>query len=68
LLGMFVSQRLRNVTGTERTADLDELSRLIESGSVTPVVDRAYPLPAAPDAIRHLTDGHPAGKLVVTVA
>ncbi|CAI7974867.1 NAD(P)-dependent alcohol dehydrogenase [Frankia sp. Hr75.2] len=68
LLSMFVGQRLRNVTATERATDLTELARLIESGAVTPIVDRAYPLAEVPDAIRHLTDGHPAGKLVVTVA
>ncbi|ONH23017.1 NAD(P)-dependent alcohol dehydrogenase [Pseudofrankia asymbiotica] len=68
LLSTFVGQRLRNVTATERAADLAELTRLIESGAVTPVVDRAYSLAEAPDALRHLTDGHPVGKLVVTVA
>ncbi|MDT3439373.1 MULTISPECIES: NAD(P)-dependent alcohol dehydrogenase [unclassified Pseudofrankia] len=68
LLSMFVGQRLRNVTATERATDLTELTRLIESGAVTPVVDRVYPLAEASDALRHLTDGHPAGKLVVTVA
>jgi NADPH:quinone reductase-like Zn-dependent oxidoreductase len=67
LLSMLVGQRLRNVVGTERAADLIELTRLIESGAVTPVIDRAYPLAEAANALRHLTEGHPAGKLVVTV-
>jgi hypothetical protein len=30
-------------------------------------VERTYPLAEAPDAIRRLTDEHPAGKLVVLV-
>jgi NADPH:quinone reductase-like Zn-dependent oxidoreductase len=52
--------------------DLEELTRLIESGAVTPVIDRTYPLAGAPDAIRalcvkrrHLARGHAAGKIVV---
>ena len=51
----------------EHAADLEELRRLIDSGAVTPVIDRAYPLADAADAIRHLAQGHAAGKTVVTV-
>jgi NADPH:quinone reductase-like Zn-dependent oxidoreductase len=61
-------QRLRGVMARENAADLDELRRLIEAGSVTPVIDRTYALPAAADAIRYLAQGHPAGKVVVTVS
>ncbi|MEU6414855.1 NAD(P)-dependent alcohol dehydrogenase [Microbispora sp. NPDC046933] len=67
LLSMFVGQRLRPVMSRERAEHLEELTRLIESGAVTPLIDRAYPLSEAPDAIRHLTEGHPAGKVVVTM-
>ena len=47
--------------------DLEELASLIESGKVTPVVGRTYPLAGAPDAIRYLAEGHPAGKVVITI-
>ncbi|MGI5161789.1 NAD(P)-dependent alcohol dehydrogenase [Microbispora sp. CA-102843] len=67
LLSMFVGQRLRPVMSRERAEHLEELTRLIESGAVTPAIDRAYPLSGAPDAIRHLIEGHPAGKVVVTM-
>jgi NADPH:quinone reductase-like Zn-dependent oxidoreductase len=67
LLSMFGGQRVCGVTGRERHEDLDELSPLLQSGSVTPVIDRTYPLADAPDAIRYLAQGHPAGKVVVTV-
>jgi hypothetical protein len=30
-------------------------------------VDRAYPLERAADAMRHLAQGHPLGKLVLTI-
>jgi NADPH:quinone reductase-like Zn-dependent oxidoreductase len=40
---------------------------MIEAGTITPVIDRTYPLIEAPDAIRHLERGHAAGKIVVTI-
>lgn len=67
LLSVFVRQRLRNLVAKERAADLEELTRLFDSGAVTPVIDRTYPLAEAPDALRHLTTGHPAGKVVITI-
>ncbi|MEH0931362.1 NAD(P)-dependent alcohol dehydrogenase [Micromonospora sp. CPCC 205558] len=67
MLSLFVGQRLRSVSAVERTGDLSGLGTLIESGALTPAVDRTYPLAQAADAIRHLRDGHPAGKIVVTI-
>jgi len=67
LLSLLGSQRVCGVTARERHEDLDELSPLFESGAVTPVIDRGYALAEAPDAIRYLAQGHPAGKVVVTV-
>lgn len=67
LVSMFVGQRLRGLIAKERAEDLETLTRLIESGSVTPVIDRTYALADAPDAIRHLAEGHAAGKAVVIV-
>jgi NADPH:quinone reductase-like Zn-dependent oxidoreductase len=43
------------------------LSKLIEAGDLTPVIDRTFPLIEAPEAIRYLAQGHPAGKVVITV-
>lgn len=51
----------------ERREDLQAVTDLIEAGKVTPVIDRTYPLIEAPDAIRYLEQGHPAGKVVITV-
>lgn len=67
LLSPFVGQSLRTFVSSERTEDLEELRRLIEAGDVAPVVDRAFPLSAVPDAIRYLRAGRPRGKTVVTV-
>ncbi|MDP9843899.1 NAD(P)-dependent alcohol dehydrogenase [Streptosporangium lutulentum] len=67
LVSMFTSQRLRGLASRERAQELEELGRLIESGAVTPVVDRTYRLADAPDAIRHLAEGHPTGKIVIAM-
>lgn len=67
LLSLFVGQKLRPVISVERREDLVDLRDLIEDGKVTPVVDRTYSLPEAPDALRYLEQGHAAGKIVVTV-
>jgi NADPH:quinone reductase-like Zn-dependent oxidoreductase len=67
LLSLFVGQRLRGLISVEKQEDLQALTDLIEAGKVTPVIDRTYPLIEAPDAIRYLEEGHPRGKVVVTV-
>jgi NADPH:quinone reductase-like Zn-dependent oxidoreductase len=67
LVSMFAGQRLRGLTAKEGAADLEAITRLIDSGAVTPVIDRTYALADAPDAIRYLAEGHAAGKVVVTV-
>jgi NADPH:quinone reductase-like Zn-dependent oxidoreductase len=49
-------------------ADLQLLADMIQAGTLTPVIDRCYPLTAAAEAFRHLESGHAHGKIVVTVA
>ena len=65
LVSLFSRQRIVGLIARERAADLETLTGLIESGAVTPVIDRAYALAEAPDAIRYLSAGHAAGKVVV---
>ncbi|MFD9367971.1 NAD(P)-dependent alcohol dehydrogenase [Streptomyces sp. NPDC060020] len=66
LLSPFVGHRLRTVAAMEHHhSDLQVLNELIEAGSVTPVVDRTYPLAEVPDAIRYLREGHVRGKIVI---
>ncbi|MEU9890792.1 NAD(P)-dependent alcohol dehydrogenase [Sphaerisporangium sp. NPDC051011] len=66
-LSPFVRHDLRPLMSSESTEDLQVLTGLIESGKVTPVVDRTYPLDEAPDAIRDMRAGRARGKFVVTV-
>jgi NADPH:quinone reductase-like Zn-dependent oxidoreductase len=67
LLSRFVAQTLRALTNSENAADLLVLTELIETGQLTPVIDKTYPLPEAPAAIQYLVDGHARGKVVITV-
>jgi NADPH:quinone reductase-like Zn-dependent oxidoreductase len=47
--------------------ELQALAALIEAGAVTPAVDRTYPLDEVPDAMWHLREGHPRGKVVIAL-
>ncbi len=53
------------LASTENAADLKDLADLMESGKVTPVIDRTFPLAAAAGAIDHVRDGKARGKVVV---
>jgi NADPH:quinone reductase-like Zn-dependent oxidoreductase len=67
MISRLVRQRLTTYISTHRRADLDELRRLTEAGQVTPVIDRTFRLAEAPQAIRHLQEGHARGKLAITI-
>ena len=67
VLSPFVSQKLGTFVNKENHEDMLVLKELIESGKVTPVIDRTYPLSQVPEAIRYLEEGHARGKVVITV-
>ena len=68
VLSRFVGQTLTTFISSENHEDMIVLKELIESGKVTPVIDRTYPLTEVPEAIRYLEQGHARGKVVITVA
>jgi NADPH:quinone reductase-like Zn-dependent oxidoreductase len=43
------------------------LADLMQSGKVTPVIDRTYKLSDVPEALRYLEQGHSRGKVVIAV-
>jgi len=67
LMSRFTGQRLRPIMAEANHDDLEVLTKLIDEGEVRPVVGRTFTLPEAGDAIRYLEQGHPTGKIVVTV-
>lgn len=67
LLSPFVRQRLGTFVCRENAADLAVLTGLIDSGQVTPALDRVIPLESAQEAIALLLGGSVRGKLVLSV-
>jgi NADPH:quinone reductase-like Zn-dependent oxidoreductase len=66
LLSPFVRQWLGTFIASENAKDLAVLRELVESGEVSPVVDRSYALPETAKAVRHMLDGRARGKLTIT--
>ncbi len=65
LLSRFVSQNLFMFLTRRNKGDLTTLRELMETGKVTPVIDRRYTLSEVPEAIRYLEEGHARGKVVI---
>ena len=76
-LSQALKLRVRSLGGSRRVAapflamvnkeDLVILQKLLEAGTVTPVIDRQYELSDVPEALSYLGDGHARGKIVITV-
>jgi NADPH:quinone reductase-like Zn-dependent oxidoreductase len=47
--------------------DLVYMKELIEAGKVVPVIDRRFPLSEIGEAFRYFEEGHPSGKVVITI-
>jgi NADPH:quinone reductase-like Zn-dependent oxidoreductase len=67
LFSPFVSQTLRPFLSMPKRDDLLELTELIASGDVTPVVGRTHPLAGVGDAMTEVASGHARGKTVIVV-
>jgi NADPH:quinone reductase-like Zn-dependent oxidoreductase len=63
----FVSQRLLFFEADLNQKDMDVLRDLIQSGKLSPVVDRQFALDQAARALDYLEDGHAHGKIVLTL-
>ena len=67
VLSPFVSQKMASFTVKPNREDLQLLKQFIEDGTLTPVIDRTYPLAQVPEAIGYLEEGHARGKVVISV-
>jgi NADPH:quinone reductase-like Zn-dependent oxidoreductase len=63
----FLSQNMRFFVSFPNTEDLVVLKEFLESGKITPVIDRTYPLSETPEALAYVDEGHTQGKTVITV-
>jgi NADPH:quinone reductase-like Zn-dependent oxidoreductase len=66
-LSRFGSQKFVGLLARNRQDDLKTMRELMESGKVTPVIDRRYRLSEVPEAIGYLEEGHARGKVVISL-
>src|SRR6266480_6506925 len=67
LRSRFVSQKFVSYIAKLTKEDVTILADLMQSGKVTPVIDRTYKLSDVPEALRYLEQGHARGKVVIAV-
>jgi NADPH:quinone reductase-like Zn-dependent oxidoreductase len=63
----FVNEKFAMFLAELKQDDLNILAGLMQSGKMTPVIDRTYKLSEAPAALKYLEQGHARGKVVITV-
>jgi NADPH:quinone reductase-like Zn-dependent oxidoreductase len=66
-LSSFTDQKFAQYRTKSSKQDLIMLGDLIETGRITPVIDRRYKLSETPEALRYLNEGHARGKVIITV-
>jgi NADPH:quinone reductase-like Zn-dependent oxidoreductase len=67
LLSKFVDQQMGWMLADPNQKDMATLADLMQSGKVTPVIDRTYKLSEVPEAIRYVEEGHARGKVIITM-
>lgn len=61
----FSREKFRFFIANVNRADLKTLADLMASGTVTPIIDRRYPLPAAAQALAYVEEGHARAKVII---
>jgi NADPH:quinone reductase-like Zn-dependent oxidoreductase len=67
ILTPFIGQRLTGLAAKERASDLEVLADHLTAGTVTPSIDRTYPLDRVPEAMLHIEAGRAKGKIAITI-
>jgi len=67
LRSRFTRQKFIAYIAQFNKADMSILADLMQSGKVTPVIDRTFKFSETADALRYLETGHARGKVVVAV-
>ncbi len=67
LISMTGSKKVGSLMAKPNDKDLVFMKELLEAGKVVPVIDRRYPLSEVAEAVRYYGEGHPQGKVVITV-
>jgi NADPH:quinone reductase-like Zn-dependent oxidoreductase len=67
LMSPFISQKIGMMMAQGNKDDLNVLADLMQSGKVTPVIDRTYPLSEIREAVRYVETGRARGKVIITL-
>lgn len=67
MLSPFTGRHLGTFISSEHADGLRDLTVLIDSGTLSPVVDRVYPLAETAAAVRHLLAGRATGKVALAL-
>jgi len=67
ILSSSVGQQFSMMLAELNPDDLKIIGDLMQTGKVTPVIDRTYSLNEVPEALRYLEQGHARGKVVISV-
>jgi len=55
------------ITCSTNAPQLDQIRKIVEEGSIKPIIEKSYPLESSIDAFKHLMTGRVSGKLVISV-
>jgi NADPH:quinone reductase-like Zn-dependent oxidoreductase len=66
-LSKFTRQKFPFYIAKLTKEDLNVLRDLMQSGKVSPVIDRTYKISETQAAVRYLEEGHARGKVVITI-
>ena len=67
VVSRFGRQKRIAFIANHKNEDLAFLMDLMLARKVTPVIDRRFPLHEVPEAVRYVGQGHPRGKVVITL-
>jgi NADPH:quinone reductase-like Zn-dependent oxidoreductase len=63
----FIPQKFKMFIAKTLKADLAVLRDLVQTGKLTPVIERQYRMSDTAEALRYLEEGHARGKIVITI-
>jgi len=63
----FGSKKMKSLAAKPNRQDLEFLASLLANSTITPVIDRRYPLEKSAEAMEYLSRGHATGKVTILV-
>ena len=66
LMTLTSQQKVGILAHQVNSADLAHVAELCAAGTITPIIDKQFPLEQTADALRYMGNGHAKGKIVIT--